>query len=112
MMEQNPSISIRQLSKELDISIGIVWKILRKELKMYPYKPKNVQPLTEAHKQGRVNFCQWLLEQPEDFPHKVIWSADEKLWEEKVRPNKQNERYWGLCDPEVEDENKVQGVRR
>ena len=57
MMEQNPSISIRQ--------------ILRK--KMYPYKPKNVQPLTEAHKQGRIKFCQWLLDQ-------------------KVRPNNQNER--------------------
>ena len=111
MLEENPSTSIRQITKELELSVGTVWKIMRKELKLYPYKPKNVVPLTKAHKQGRLEFRHWLLEQPDEFPNQVIWS-DEKLWEEKVRPNKQNERYWGLCDPEVEDENRVQGGKK
>ena len=43
------------------------------------------------------------MDQPKDFPQKVIW-LDEKLWEEKVRINNQNKRIWGLSDPEFEDE--------
>ena len=31
------------------------------------------------------------------------------IWEEKVRPNNQNERMLGLSYPEFEDENKLQG---
>ena len=42
---------------------------------------------------------------------KVIWT-DEKLWEEKVRPNKQNERFWARVDPEVEVDCRVQGGRK
>ena len=34
------------------------------------------------------------------------------MWEEKVRPNKQNERYWGVKDPEVEDECRVVGGKK
>ena len=58
-----------------------------------------------------LKFCQWRLDQPKDFPQKVIW-LDEKLWKEKVRPNNQNKRMWGLSDPEFEDENKLQGGKK
>ena len=107
MMENDPTTSIRQLASEMNLGIGTVWEILRKELKLYPYKPKNVQPLSEAHKLGRLQFSRWILDQSPDFPDTVIWS-DEKLWEEKIRPNKQNERYWGQVDPEVEEDCRVQ----
>ena len=51
------------------------------------------------------------MEQEEDFCHSVIWS-DEKMWEERSRPNKQNERYWAEWDPEVEDECRVVGGKQ
>ena len=51
------------------------------------------------------------MEQEEDFCHSVIWS-DEKMWEERSRPNKQNERYWAESDPEVEDECRVVGGKK
>ena len=72
----------------------------------FPYKPKIVVPLIEHYKVVRVQFCKWLLNQEDSFCQKVIWN-DEKMWEEKTRPNKQNERYWGLVDPEVVDECRV-----
>ena len=64
--------------------------------------------MTQAHKDQRVNFCDWISKQTPEFIDKVIWS-DEKLWEEKVHPNKQNERYWARVDPEVEVDCKMQG---
>ena len=42
MVEKNPRVSIRRVSMELNLTIGLVWKVPRKELKMYPYKPHNV----------------------------------------------------------------------
>ena len=110
-MEGDPTTSIRKLSSEMSLGHATVWRILRKDLKMYPYKPKNVQPLTEAHKAGRLEFSRWLLDQPEEFADYVLWS-DEKMLEEKIRPNKQNERYWGVVDPEIEEECRVQGGKK
>ena len=85
----------------MNMSTHTVWLILRKKLKMFPYKPKKIQPLTQAHRNQRVTFSDWLglktAENPE-FVDSVIWS-DEKLWEEKVHSNKQNEIYWGEGGP-------------
>ena len=103
MIEETPSTSMRKLCSESDISSATVWRILRKALKLFPYKPKTVQPLTQAHRAGRMEFCRWISEKSPEFVDKVLWS-DEKLCEEKIRPNKQNEMYWWLVDPEVEDE--------
>ena len=110
-IKEDNSQSIRQIVRELNLSFTTVWRIMRKKLQLFPYKAKSVVPLTAEHKAARVRFCQWLLEQDVDFCQSVIWSA-EKMWEEKTRPNKQNERYWGLEDPEVQDENRVVGGTR
>ena len=93
LIDNNPSISIRNLLVLLDMSILTVWRILRKELKMFPYKPKNIQHLTQVHKDGRIAFCRWISAQSQEFAAPVLWS-DEKLWEERVRSNKQNKRCW------------------
>jgi hypothetical protein len=84
---------------------------VRKKLGWYPYKPKTVVPLTDAHKAGRVAFCNWFLEKPAGFEQKVIWS-DEKWFVLKQKPNKQNERYWAPCDPCVEVECREQGGKK
>ena len=108
MVEQDNSVSIRNLGIELDLSVTTVWRILRNKLHLFPYKAKTVVPLTQEHKEARMVFCQWLLNQDVEFCQKVIWT-DEKMWEEKSRPNKQNERYWREVNPEVEDECRVVG---
>jgi hypothetical protein len=82
-----------------------------KWINLYPYKPKNVQPLTKAHKNQRIAFSDWITQQDPKFIDHVIWS-DEKLWEERVHPNKQNERVWAEVDPEVEVDCRVQGGKK
>ena len=105
------ALSLPMICSELGLSKPTVWRILRKKLHYYPYKTKRVQPLTQAHKEGRIKFANWVLEKDMDFWDKVLFS-DEKLWVEKVRPNTQNERYWADSDPEVETDCREQGGRK
>ena len=86
MVAEDNSVSIRQMVMELDLTQTTVCRILRQKLHLYPYKAKTVVPLTQRHKVARVEFCQWLLGQKENFCQTVVWS-DEKMWEEKTRPN-------------------------
>ena len=81
--------SVRDLAYALTMSTGKVWKVLRKELKLFPYKPKTVQPLTERHKEDRVKACKFFTKQDDELFEKVIWS-DEKWFVLKTKPNKQN----------------------
>ena len=114
MVEEDNTISIRYMVDHLNLSYGTIWTIMRKKLDLFPYKPKTVQPLTKEHRRQRVKFCDWLLQKNDEnseFVKHVIWS-DEKLWEEKVNPNRQNERYWGEVDPEVEIDCRQQGNKK
>ena len=52
---------------------------------MLPYKPKMVEPLKQAHKDQRVNFCDWISKQTPEFIDKVIWS-DEKWFVRRTSP--------------------------
>ena len=50
---------------------------MKKKLKWKAFKIAVGQELTSDHKKQRREFCQWLLDQPEDFPRKIIF-GDEK----------------------------------
>ena len=80
-------------------------------LQVYPYRATNVQKLYDTHKAGRREFCEFILNQDEDFPDFVIFS-DEKNFTERVKGNRQNERYWDWFNPYITEENRVQGGRK
>ena len=105
------SVSNAVIAAELNLSWSTVWRVVRKVLHWYPYKPHPTVPLTDAHKEGRVQFCEWLLSQPVEFCDKVVWS-DEKWFVLRQAPNRQNEPYWAPCDPEVEVACKEQGGQK
>ena len=71
------SVSVTDIGIALEISPSTAWRILRKRLGWYPSKPRSVVPLSNHPKEAGVTFCYWLLEQPEEFEIKCIWS-DEK----------------------------------
>ena len=110
LVAEDMSWSVRDMAKLLDLPRTIVWEILRKDMRHFPYKSKSVNHLDDDHKKARVKFCEWLLQQPSSFVDRVIWT-DEKVFELRCRANRQNERYWAPLgqDPCVEDEVRVQG---
>ena len=77
------------------------------KLKYFPYKTNYVQLLKQAHKEGRVKFANLVQEKAVDFWDQVMFS-DEKLLDEKTRPNTQNEMYCAYLDPEGEVDCKEQ----
>ena len=109
--EAKQSVSVFKIAEALNSSKTTVWRIMRKSLGWKPYKPNVTVPLTNAHMAGRRHFSKWLLEQPEDFPDRVIWT-DEKLFFLHSAPNKQNERYWAPENPNVTIESKEQGGKK
>ena len=111
LVDDDQSLSIAEISQQTGLSTTIVWRILRKKLKLYPYKPHEVIPRSAENMEGRVDFCTWLmseLDSDSEFLQLVLFS-DEKKFVEKVQPNRQNERYWAMSDPQVMEETRVQG---
>jgi len=62
--EENPSISIRAMSREIGISKSTVHTIL-KENEMHAFHYSKVQQLLPQDYAQRINFCTWLLNQEE-----------------------------------------------
>lgn len=110
-VERKEAVSLRLIAESLHISISTVWRVLRKRLHWYPYKPHAVVPLGFKHRSERREFSEWLLGKDERFPDRVIWT-DEKWFTLSQAPNRQNERYWAPCNPNVDVECKVQGERK
>ena len=47
-------VSLRTIANEFNISIPTAWRVLRKTLGWYPYKPQIVVPLSDRHRFDRV----------------------------------------------------------
>ena len=111
ILAENPSTSLTTLSRDLQISKASAWRIVREKLKFIPYKSFVSQKLTEQHKKARNDFCNWFLEQPENFHRRVIW-GDEKWFCLNPKPNRQNFRTWSLHNPHNFMDLKEQGGQK
>lgn len=99
----NPRTSIKAASQNLNISKTSVQLMLKKKLKMHPYKMQPVQLLTPRARTNRVNCAHMLLEllnneQQEDVLNN-IWFSDEAHFYLSGYCNKQNQRHWALENP-------------
>ena len=79
MLNDNQQFSVRNIEPQLTLSPITVRRILYYDTKAKFYRPSTFQPLTEDHKEQRRIFCNWLLQQPDDFVQQVIWT-DEKIF--------------------------------
>ena len=97
------NFSVRQLAEKTGTSKSLVHNVLRKELKLYPYKVSISQTLTERHKEQRVTFCNWATSKLNDDPSwldKILFS-DECTFNINGRVNRQIVRFWGTEKPHV-----------
>lgn len=96
-----PSISMRRAAQRFNISHSTVHKVLRKDLKKFPYKIQTAQRLTEAAKQRRFEFAIEFLDKIEDGTvdlNKIIFTDEAHFWLDGY-VNKQNFRIWGTEKP-------------
>ena len=89
-------ISCRKLALEMDMSFSSAYGILRKDLKMKPYK-KTVEPLLkDEHKAQRKKFANWMGKKFRKEDTMRILFSDEKMFYLDGIYNSQNDRIWAV----------------
>ena len=75
---------------------------------MKKYRYFKAQALEPHHELDRKSFSKWYLDQPEDFPQKIIWS-DEKMFSVEKAKHSKNAGIWSVVNPYEVDQVKSQG---
>jgi hypothetical protein len=91
-IRRNPGRSIRKLAKDYGISLGLMWNVVRKDLKMFPYKIQKRQQLSDQNKAVRQAKSKALLRRHASAPSLPWLFSDEKLFIVERSVNKQNDR--------------------
>ena len=94
-MRTNPRRSATKLAAEAGISQTSMRRILKKDLKTFPYKMQKRHELTPTHEQMRIERCRHLLNLMEDGMLPNLVFSDEKKFDVVQCVNHQNNRVWG-----------------
>lgn len=100
IVEADPHISIRQISRDLDVSYWCIQKILS-EHKLHPYHIQLHQALTNEDFNRRMIFCQRIIvkfQEDQNFLSKVLWT-DEATFSNIGKVNRHNMHYWSRNNP-------------
>lgn len=97
---RSPKKSTTRASRELDIPQQTIWKILRKRLRMKPYRIKLLQKLLPNDFAKRMEFCYALhnATEDDDFIGRLVFS-DEATFHLNGKVNRHNVRIWGTEQP-------------
>lgn len=109
LVTNDPHISTRQLSSELNIHHTTALKILKKH-KFKSYKYSNHQELFEVDRYSRMAFCEKIMEMSNTDNHflETICFSDETTFTINGEPNVQNYRYWDTDNPRLAIDNHSQ----
>lgn len=94
-------MSVRRIAAVTGSSIGTVMTILRKDLKLWPYKHQRVQQLKPGDHEKRMNFANLMLYESEGLDFDNIIFTDEAHFYLHGFINRQNNRTWALDNPHV-----------
>lgn len=100
---ESPNLSVRQLGQQAGTSSTTAWRILNKDLELFPYKVQVAQQLTEKAVEKRLAFatdmCD-LIDECKINTSEIIFSDEAHFWLEGY-VNRQNYRIWGTERPEL-----------
>lgn len=98
-----PSTSMRSAGYELDMSRSSIHRIVKSDLKLFPYKIQIFQQLSAGNIATRLAFgrrmIRWLA--TDKLKADKIWFSDEAHFWLTGHVNKQNHRFWASSNPHV-----------
>ena len=106
LITENPKKSSQRLAQEAATSKTTLLRILKKDLKLKPYKTVTCQKLSKQNKAERQSFASWFLKKSaenQNFIHS-IWFSDEAHFHLDGTVNSQNNRIWSDTKPETAKE--------
>ena len=80
-----------------------IYRVLRFDLHLTPYKIAIMQHLKDTDIESRMEFCRWMLLQDDNIVNNM-WFSDEAHFHLDGAVNKQNMRFWGTAKPEFHAE--------
>lgn len=86
--------SLREIARELEVSVSTVHKIVKSDLNLKCLKKKRAQELTDANKLTRLVRAKQLLNKYPQSKVYFIWFTDEKLFTVAAPKNSQNDRLY------------------
>lgn len=99
-VRENPSISIRRLSLQLNLSTTLIFKVLHQE-RLHPFHTTTVQEILLADKEHRLEFCNWLLERQincNTFLPNILWTDESQFTRDGIT-NYHNLHTWANENP-------------
>ena len=93
----NPSISVRTLARQFNFQIATIHSILRRN-DLHPFHLRRVQVLSPDDLPKRVEFCEWLLQRPQNFCNTILWT-DEATFTRQGVFNSHNSHIWAVENP-------------
>lgn len=94
--EEEPRQSLRHAARHLDLNVSSIHKVLRKKLRLFPYKLQRVQALEANDFNVRVEFARHVLTRQLT---EVIAFSDEATFFQSGCINRHNVRIWGTRKP-------------
>lgn len=97
------SSSARAISRELDMPVTTVWRVMRNILKFYPYKIAHTQQLLSGDNEVRKTFALMFIARmtvDDEWPWQILWS-DEAHFHLNGAVNTRNSRIWSDTNPHV-----------
>ena len=101
LFSTNPKISIRSAARNLNLAKSVVQRVVRKQLKLYPYKIQRLHALKEEDYGRREEFAEIMLHRANadpDYLRRVCFS-DESTFHTSGLVHRHNCRIWGQEKP-------------
>lgn len=113
LMHDEPTKSLRHLSQETGLSYGTCQRILKNNIKLFPYKMQAFHELLPLDHNRRVHYCQWFSENLIDNNDllDVTFFTDEAWFHVSGYINSQNMRMWCAENPHIFRENPLHPLK-
>ena len=96
-----PQIFVRRRSRELQASKTSVQRMLKHDLRLFPYCPRLLQEISDEDRAHRASFCEemiFLLDNDPFFLHQLLFS-NEAHFHLSGEVNRHNIHYWASENP-------------
>ena len=100
-VEEDPKRSVRKRAQSLNLHRNTCWRILRKDVPLYPYRIETHQVLVEADKLKRKAMATKIVEKTANSPTflRYLWTSDEAHFHLHGHVNSKNNIIWGTEKP-------------
>ena len=112
-VSNSPKKSHRKRAQELNMSSSAVYRVMRKDMKLFPYKISTHHVLQDHDKVKRVEMCEWFNTRLERSPGWLsqIWFSDEAHFHLNGAVNNHNNVFWGAERPDEISEKRLKGPK-